>query len=211
MVGISIHPGGAGEDLRAFAARIAIAVRTASRAVHPGWTEPKGAGNPGDVAERPIEAQIAAATAGRKPLYFEPWGYEQVSRKFAAAYRKALPPDVEVKAVGGMLFVYHPEVVRPILDRDPVFYRRKGESDLASVARVSESSENGELLGYGARHMAVRPAYHVRIFRGESLLLYFFVSSPDEETAARIGYERTADFNHAHGWDDLRFVMEFQP
>jgi hypothetical protein len=110
-----------------------------------------------------------------------------------------------------MLFIYRPEAVRPILDSDPDFYLHAGESEIASIARVSESSENGELLGYGARHIAVRPCFDVRIYLGESLLLYFFVSSPDEETAARIANERTKDFYEAHGWEDLRFVMEFIP
>lgn len=210
MAGIPIYPGGTGKDPRALARGIAKAVRAASRKVHPGWSEPQGDGDSGEIAERAIEAQIAAAALGLKPLYFEPWG-EEVSRKFAAAYRKVLPAGVEVKARGGMLFIYRPEAVRPILDSDPEFYRRKGESDLASIVRVSESAENGELLGYGARHMAVRPSWHVQIYRGESLLLYFFVSPPDEVEAAEIAYERTADFVHAHGWTDLRFAMEFVP
>lgn len=210
MAGIPIHAGGTGEDPRALASDIARAVRAASRDVHPGWSEPQADGDPGEVAERAVEAQIAAAALGRKPLYFEPWG-EEVSRRFATAYHKVLPAGVEVKARGGMLFVYRPEVIRPILDSDPAFYRHKGESDLASIVRVSESSENGELLGYGARHMAVRPSWHVRIYRGESLLLYFFVSPPDEDEASRIAYQRTADFAHAHGWTDLKFAMEFVP
>jgi|GEM_PF-1832901 len=208
MAGIPIYTEGAGKDPTALAGGIARAVRAASRKVYPGWSEPQSDGDSGEVDERAIEAQIAAAALGRKPLYFEPWG-EDVSRRFAAAYRKVLPAGVEVKARDGMLFIYRPEAVRPILDSDPAFYRRKGESDLASIARVSESAENGELLGYGARHTMVRPAYHVWIYRGESLLLYIFVSSPDEETAASIANERTADFAYAHGWTDLRFAMEF--
>jgi hypothetical protein len=210
MVGIPIHPDWSGEDPRALSAGIARAVRAASRDVYPGWTEPQGDGDPGEIAERAIEAQIAAAVLGRKPLYFEPWG-DEVSRRFRSAYRRILPDEVKVSARDGMLFVFRPEIVKPILDADPAFYLHRRESDLACIARVSESGENGELLGYGARHIAVRPAYHVRIYRGESLLLYFFVSSPDENAAARIAYERTADFYLAHGWSDVRFVMEFIP
>lgn len=198
MAGIQVHPGGAEEDPRSFAGNIARSVRAASRSVHPGWSEPKGSGDPGEVSERAIEAQIAAAALGRKPLYFEPWG-EGLSEAFAAAYRKVLPAGVSVRAKNGMLFIYRPEAVKPILQADPGFYLHPGDSLIASIARVSESAENGELLGYGARHIAVRPCFDVRIYLGESLLLYFFVSSPDEEAAARIANERTQDFTKPTG------------
>jgi hypothetical protein len=97
MAGIQVHPGGAEEDPRSIAGNIAKSVRTASRRVHPGWTEPKSSGDPGEVSKRAIEAQIAAAALGRKPLYFEPWG-EELSEAFAAAYRKVLPAGVSVRA-----------------------------------------------------------------------------------------------------------------
>ncbi len=189
---------------------VAKLARAASRDVYPGWTVPRGDGHPGEVSHRAIEAQIAAAVCGRKPLYFEPWG-EGLSEAFAASYRRVIPAGVEVHAQDGMLFIYRPEAVHPILDADPAFYRRKGESDLAAIARVSAVGMNGDLLGYGARSMTVRPAHAVRIFRGSALLLYYFVSTPDEKLAARFARDRALDFVHAFGWSDVGFELEPLP
>lgn len=108
-----------------------------------------------------------------------------------------------------MLFVFRPEVVEAILDSDPEFYRRAGETLDDSIVRVSRDSMNGELLGYGARHILERPAHHVRIYKDSQLLLYFFVSSPDRALAERIANDRTEDFYRAHGWSGLDFVMEY--
>lgn len=206
MEGIPNDPGWPGADSAPDASATALAVRTASRDVYPGWTIPDGGGNQGESSQRAIEAQIAAAVAGRKPLYFDPWGNE-FSRAFAESYRKVLPQGIRVEARDGMLFIYRPDAVRRVLDSDPVFYRREGESDLDSIARVSRDSENGELLGYGARHLMTRPAHEVRIFKGGDLMLFFFVSSPDEKLAARIASERADDFIRAFGWPDVRFEM----
>lgn len=134
-----------------------------------------------------------------------------MSEAFREAYAKVIPRGVVVASRNGMLFVYRPEVLRPLLDAKPELYRRDGESDLDSIARVSASGMNGELLGYGAIHMGVRPAYEVRIFKQQVMLLYCFISAPNEDAAARIANERTADFARAHGWKDLFFVMDFLP
>lgn len=205
---LPFHPAGAAGDPASAETGIAKSVRAASRDVYAGWTEPDGGGNAGEVSQRAIEAQVAAAVTGRKPLYFEPWG-EGLSEAFAEAYRQVIPPEVRVLARDGMLFVFRPEVVEAILDSDPAFYRKAGESPEDSIVRVSLSSMNGELLGYGARHILERPAHHVRIYKDNLLLLYFFVSSPDRALAERIANERTGDFYRAHGWTGLDFVMEY--
>jgi hypothetical protein len=208
MEGIPGNPGRSGQDQSSDAKAAAEAIRAASRNVYPGWTEPKGDSDPGSTSDRAIEAQIAAAVEGRKPLYFEPWGDPDVASRFQAAYRPVIPADVEVKSAGGTLFVYRKEAVRPILDADPEFYRRDGETDFESIVRVSNDSQNGELLGYGARSMIVRPSHEVRLFKGNDLLLYFFVSSPDEPFAASIANERAGDFIRAFGWTDVRFELK---
>ena len=66
---------------------------------------------------------------------------------------------------------------------------------------------NGELLGYGARHMLENPAHEVKIYKGSDLILYFFVSSPDEAVANHIATERATDFVKAFGWDDVRVEL----
>jgi hypothetical protein len=48
---------------------------------------------------------------------------------------------------------------------------------------------NGELLGYGARHMLETPSHEVRIFKGDELVLYFFISNHDENLAEKIAGE----------------------
>ena len=205
---LPFHPGGAEGHPTSVEAGIAKSVRAASRDVYAGWTEPDGGGDTGEVSQRAIEAQVAAAVTGRKPLYFEPWG-EGLSEAFAEAYRKVIPPVVCVLCRDGMLFVFRPEVVAAILDSDPAFYRKPGETPEDSIVRVSRESMNGELLGYGARHILERPSHHVQIYKDDTLLLYFFVSSPDRELAERIANERTEDFYRACGWADLDFVMEY--
>jgi hypothetical protein len=185
---------------------IALDVRAASENVHPRWTTPDGSGDAGAVSQRSIEAQIAAAVTGRKPLYFEPWG-EGLSQEFATAYRAVIPADVEVHARDGNLFIYRINEVIPILEADSQFYQKAGDSILDSVARVSATGQNGELLGYGARSLLERPAQEVRIFKGKDLFMYYFVSDSDSEHAARFAAERATDFELAFGWDDVRFEL----
>ncbi len=182
MESLSLFPGGAEESPATDSGRTAESVRTASRSVLPGWTVPEGDSAPGSVAERAIEAQIAAAVTGRKPLYFETWG-EGICDVFANAYRKVLPSDVVVEARDGMLFIYRPDAIIPIINSDLQFYRPHGETVLDSIARISKDGRNGELLGYGAKSILDRPAYKVEIYKGNDLALYFFTSSPDETVA----------------------------
>jgi hypothetical protein len=130
-----------GADQEPIERAIALDVRAASQAVYPGWTIPDGDESTGDGGQRAIEAQLAAAVTGRKPLYFDPWG-EQFSDAFAQAYRKVIPIDVEVVSRDGMLFVFRPEAVTLILDSDPGFYRHAGESVIDSIVRVSGQGMN---------------------------------------------------------------------
>ncbi len=185
---------------------IALNIRAASKDVYPGWSIPHGDGDQGESQQRAIEAQIAAAVTGRKPLYFEPWG-EEFSDAFAESYRRVIPKNVEVQSRDGMLFIYQKEPVRIILDSDPEFYRPGGESDIDAIARVSANGVNGELLGYGARSILDRPAHQVRIFKGNDILMYYFVSDPDPKHAAGFAKARTLDFERAFGWDDVRFEL----
>jgi hypothetical protein len=186
---------------------IAKLARSASRHVYPEWSEPHGHGDTGEVSQRAIEAQIAAAVAGRKPLYFEPWG-KDLSEAFAESCRRVLPDSVEVHARDGMLFIYRPAAIRRIMKADPAFYRAKGDTDLDSIARVSAVGMKGDLLGYGARSVTERPAHAVRIFRGKSLLLCYFVSTPELASAMKFAKKRAQDFVHAFGWEDVGFDLE---
>lgn len=186
---------------------IAKLARSASRHVYPEWSEPSNDGHPGEIPDRAIEAQIAAAVTGRKPLYFEHWG-KGLSEAFAESYRRVLPEIVEVHARDGMLFIYRPAAVRRIMKADPAFYRAKGDADLDSIARVSAVGMNGDLLGYGARSMTERPAHAVRIFRGSTLLLYYFISTPDPASARKFAKQRALDFVQAFEWEGVGFDLE---
>ena len=187
--------------------RIALNIRAASQDVFAGWTAPDGSGDEGELSQRAIEAQVSAAVTGRKPLYFEPWG-EGLSEQFAESYRTVIPGDVDVVARDGMLFVFRPEAVQPIVDSDPEFYKIGNESLLDSIARVSAAGRNGELLGYGARDMLSRPAHGVTILRGKRPVLYYFISDPDPKHAAIYAQARADDFELSFGWDDVRFEIE---
>ncbi|HSI15710.1 MAG TPA: hypothetical protein VK961_26925, partial [Chthoniobacter sp.] len=99
---------------------------------------------------RGVQAQFAAGCLGSKPLYFDPWG--SYSEEIVRALAGKLPEDVEVRAAKDHLFIYRPEAIDPILERDPKFYRPNGEDTWAAIERVSPA-ENGELLGYGCRSM----------------------------------------------------------
>jgi hypothetical protein len=108
-----------------------------------------------------------------------------------------------------MLFIYRQERARRILNADPSFYRKPSdESDLDAIARVSAEGMNGDLLGYGARSMTERPAHAVRIFRGQALLLYYFISTSDRKIAARYAKQRALDFVKAFGWEDVGYDLE---
>jgi len=142
------------------------------------WNRP---GVPADeiAVQEGIEAQIAAASLGYKPLYFDPWGSE-CSELLAEELRMAFPSDVEIHAVGDYLFVYRNEAVRPILDGDAAFYRPNGEDDPTAIARVSERGDNGDLLGYGARNVLIPLGARVTVKNEEGYTEIFFVSNPAE-------------------------------
>lgn len=115
----------------------------------------------------------------------------------AEELRARLPQGVEVHAAGDNLLIYRTEIVRPILDADPAFYRPTGEDDLAAIAGVSAAGQNGELLGYGARNWAVPHGVRVLLSNPEGLRYMFFVSNP--ELAAQFARERAADIEDYTG------------
>ena len=83
-----------------------------------------------------------------------------------------------VACIPSGLVIYRPEVVRPILDSDPEFYRPNREDDLAAIERVCASGDNGELLGYGARNWWHPQGAKVTITNAEQVIFVFFVSDP---------------------------------
>lgn len=200
--------GGQGENTDA--GGIARLAEESFRSVYPGWSKSPSSGSAqgiGAPQDRAVEAQIAAAALGRKPLYFDPWGEEQ-AELLVKSLKGKLPKGAVIDQRDGNLFVYREDVIRPIIEGDPEFYTRDGESLLDSIARVSRSGQNGELLGYGARNMLVRPAYAVTINKGDETLLYYFVSAPDEFTASKFALHRMKDFKEAFGWEDVLFSIE---
>lgn len=127
--------------------------------------------------KRTVEAQIAAASLGYKPLYWDPWG-ATASAALRSYLRRALPSGTIIGADAAGLVVFQPHVVRPILDSDTAFYRPHDESDLPAVLRVSRAGMNGELLGYGARSSDASGAVRVRIFDDDGELFAVFMSDP---------------------------------
>jgi hypothetical protein len=127
-------------------------------------------------------AQIGAAAAGLKPLYFDPWGAE-ASDIMAVGLRHLLPREVEVMSRNGMLFVWRPEVLRPLLE----VHRRADESDEDTIVRMSSADANGTLLGYGSAHSPFLPgAVPVNIHDADGYVLAGFRGQPgDVEAVAR--------------------------
>jgi hypothetical protein len=95
-----------------------------------------------------------------------------------------LPSRTIIDATDAGLLVFRRDVIGPILDSDPAFYRPHGEDDLSTVRNVSRTGQNGELLGYGARSIDAPGAVSVQIFNDDAELFTFFVSDP-----------RTAEFH----------------
>jgi len=127
--------------------------------------------------KRTIEAQIAAASLGYKPLYWDPWG-EAASGLIRSHLRSALPAATIIDASDAGLLVFRRDLVRPILDSDPAFYRPHGEDDLSAIRNLSRTGQNGELLGYGARSLDAQGAVQIRIFNDDAELFAFFASDP---------------------------------
>ena len=165
--------------------RIAAAARTVGQLVLAGWTTALRGG----IAQG-IEAQIAAAALGYKPLYFDPWPEEE-ARKFARLIRAQLPVGAEVHGRAEGLFIYRPEAVRPILDCDPDFYRPHSETDLDAIVRTCKAGVCGELLGYGARSLWTLGAAKVTVFGQSGARFVFFVSRP--EVALKFARLRAGD------------------
>lgn len=99
--------------------------------------------------KRAVEAQIAAASLGYKPLYWDPWG--EASAPLRSQLRRVLPAEAIIDASDAGLLIFQPDVITPILNSDPVFYRPHGESIMSAVRKVTRMRSNGELLGYSAR------------------------------------------------------------
>jgi len=126
--------------------------------------------------ERAVEAQIAAASLGYKPLYWDPWG--EASASLRSQLRSKLRTGAIIDASDAGLLIFQPDVITPILNSDPTFYRPHGESIISAVRRVTRMRNNGELLGYGARSVDAPGAVPVRIFNDEAALFAFFMSDP---------------------------------
>jgi hypothetical protein len=125
---------------------------------------------------RTVEAQIAGASLGYKPLYWDPWG--QDSARLRAELRRVIRADTVVDASDVGLVVFQPDVIMPFLDADPSFYQPHGESVLTAVRRVCRTRQNGELLGYGVRSADTPGAVPVRILNAEADLFARFMSNP---------------------------------
>ena len=67
--------------------------------------------------KRTVEAQIAAASLGYKPLYWDPWG--EVSAALRQELRRVLRIGAIVDAIDAGLLVFQPDVITPILNSDP--------------------------------------------------------------------------------------------
>jgi hypothetical protein len=172
---------------------LGLRAQTALRTVFPEWPV-EGSGNDAQKSAiyRVIEAQIAAACIGRKPLYFEPFG-EDFATPLAKIFREVLPTGVEIHAVRDNLYIYRPKALQMLLDADPSFYRPGKQTDLEAIVRVSERDENGELLGYGARSVDEPGSVGVTLRGSEGIYYTFFASNP--ERAEHYGRERAKDIS----------------
>lgn len=154
--------------------RLALAARGALQAVFAGWDTSAGGG-----VERAIEAQIAAAALGYKPLYFDPWD-EPTAERIRDELIVRIPSDVRILALPEGLLVFRPATVAPFLDARPEFYRPRGEDDDAALQRAVSTGFSGELLGYGAFNLLTPHAARVTLFSAERVLFTFFVSEPEK-------------------------------
>jgi hypothetical protein len=153
--------------------------------------------------KRTVEAQIAAASLGYKPLYWDPWG-EAASAALRPLLQRVLAPGTVIDANDAGLLIFQPEIVRPLLDSDPAFYRPQGEGILEAVINVCRIGFNGELLGYGARSFDAVAAVPVRIFNEDGDLFTLFMSDPRvAEFHARERLLDVATYIHA----DLNYII----
>ncbi len=125
-----------------------------------------------------INAQITSAALGTKPLYFDSWPDPDA---VASALDKAVGRLAEVKSASEKVFVYRPEVIKGILDGNKALYRPNGENDFAAVLAATESGDNGELLGYGAKSIVQRPAVRVIILTANGDVVLGFHVTPELE------------------------------
>jgi len=125
----------------------------------------------------------------------------------AEVLRPLLPPGSEIHARSGNLYVYRPEIVRPILDSDLPFYRPQGQGDLEAIDRASTRGTNGELLGYGAREDRKDLFWSVLVHAPlhQEVLLYYASTQEQARATARM---RTAEIS-AHL--EMRLVYEIHP
>jgi hypothetical protein len=135
-------------------------------------------------------AEIAAVAGGRKPLYHELLAAEEA--RSAAGLGGGLPGGAVTAEREGHLVIYQPDMVRQILDSDPVFYRPNGESDAEAVWRAVRADENGELMGYGARTRTAPGSVRVRLFTADGHLISGF-SAPGA-AAELFARERALDY-----------------
>jgi len=154
--------------------------------------------------KRTVEAQIAAASLGYKPLYWDPWG--RTSARIRVELHHSLPKGVIIDATNAGLLIFRPSVVTPILNSDPAFYGGPGRSVLKIVRHVSRRGVNGELLGYGARSIDAPGTVPVRIFNNAAELFAFFMSDPN--VAEHYARERLLDIA-TYVNEDLSYSIGF--
>ncbi len=148
-------------------------------------------GTPFDLGlQESFGAEIGAVAAGRKPLYHDE--YLELSPILAERLRRILPTGVEASERDGHLYVFRPSVVQKIIDRDPSSY--PGERLLDKIHMATILSENGELLGYGARSAISPETAFVKTYDVENkrTILSFRAR---KELAAAVGAERARDYS----------------
>jgi hypothetical protein len=148
--------------------------------------------------KRTVEAQIAAASLGYKPLYWDPWA-RKPPLAFAFNCDVCYPPARSLVPTMPVSRSFRNRPSVPFLNSDPAFYRPSGESDLSAVLLVSRAGFNGELLGYGARSFDTPGVVPVHIFDDDGELFASFMSAPG--VAERHARERLLDIATYTGAD----------
>ena len=100
--------------------------------------------------------------------------------------RRYLPPGVICEAGPEGLFIFRPEVIRPVLLSDTAFYGRPEADALPVVRRLARSGENGELLGYGARSLTTPGAARVQITDQDGEVFMGFFAEPEKAAASAV-------------------------
>jgi hypothetical protein len=130
-------------------------------------------------------AHLAAVAQGRKALYHEQLA--DIAAPLADKLRRVLPSNIEVLAENGHLYAYRPEIIRQYIDSS-----YKGKSLFDKIRNASETSRDGELLGYGGRTMNFSTERKVLILDENGKTVLGFYAPKDR--AASAGASRALDF-----------------